>query len=316
MSVSTGVWFFPDAPGPAIVETIRAAEEAGLSEVWLGDEGPARDPFVVLAAAAVSTTNIRLGVGVTNPYLRHPSTTAATALTVHELSGGRMILGIGPGGDLALGPAQVERVRPLAATRRAVRIMRAVCAGTATEGYTPVGHAIDAPGMPIFIGARSERFNRFASEAADGVFLGGIPYSRLAPTLAWARSARPIDAAIYVNAVFDADTLEEVRPQMIWPLLDAPDETRTRLGLRIEDVRLAAAALADGDEGPARKVVDDPVLDDLVVHGDPAAVGRQVAERLRGLRPSSVGIALLTDDPLSTIEPAAAALSVARGEMD
>jgi len=38
---------------------------------------------------------------VTNPYLRHPAITAVTAMTVHELSRGRAILGIGPGGGIA-----------------------------------------------------------------------------------------------------------------------------------------------------------------------------------------------------------------------
>ena len=41
MTIATGLWFFPSAPGPSIVNTIVAAEQSGLDEVWLGDEGPA-----------------------------------------------------------------------------------------------------------------------------------------------------------------------------------------------------------------------------------------------------------------------------------
>ena len=113
-AVRTGVWLFPDAPSPAIVDAARAAEEAGLDEFWLGDEGVGRDPFVLLAAAAMVTERILLGVAVTNPYLRHPAATAAAAATVHELSGGRVVLGIGTGGDLALGPVGIV---PRAAVR-------------------------------------------------------------------------------------------------------------------------------------------------------------------------------------------------------
>lgn len=173
MSVRTGVWFFPDAAAGVTVDTIAAAEESGVDEAWLGDEGPARDPFALLTAAAVRTRRIRLGVRVTNPYLRHPAVTAAAAVTVHELSGGRMILGLGPGGGLALGPVHVPRTRPLEEARRAVRIIRAVTGGLPTEGYTPAAHAVTAPGLPVYIGARGERFNRFASLEGDGVFLGG-----------------------------------------------------------------------------------------------------------------------------------------------
>jgi 5,10-methylenetetrahydromethanopterin reductase len=312
----TGVWFFPDAPGPRIVETIVRAEQLGLDEVWLGDEGPARDPFALLAAAACATHRIRLGVGVTNPYLRHPATTAATALTIHELSGGRMLLGIGPGGDLALKPAQVERVQPLTATRRAVRIIRAVSQGEPTEGYTPAPHAMVARDLPVFIGSRGEQFNRFASEAADGVFLAGIPRSRLVVSASWARSKRQIDLAVYASAVFDPRSLEAMRPRMLYALLDAPEATRRELGVCRADAAEAARGMAQGDDRAARKLVDDRLLAELVVYGDPTDVGHSLAERFRPLGATSIGVALLAEDPLSVLEPAAAALSVAAHELN
>ena len=312
----TGVWFFPDAPGARIVETIVAAEALGLGEVWLGDEGPARDPFALLAAAALATSRIRLGVAVTNPYLRHPATTAASALTVHELSGGRMLLGIGPGGDLALKPAQVERTRPLAAVRRAVRIIRAVSRGEHTEGYTPAPHAVVAPDLPIFVGARGEAFNRFASEAADGAFLAGIPRSRLEATAAWARSTRPIALAVYASAVFDRTSLEAVRPRMIYAVLDAPEVTRRELGVSREAAATAALAISQGDDRPARELVDDRLLDELVVCGGPEVVGQALASRFRPLHPQSIGIALLAEDPLTVLEPAAAALAFAARQLE
>jgi 5,10-methylenetetrahydromethanopterin reductase len=311
-----GVWFFPDVGGPTILRTIERAEALGLDELWLGDEGPARDPFAILAAAATRTRRIALGVAVTNPYLRHPAVTAATALTIHELSGGRMILGLGPGGNIALGPAQVTRVAPLKQTQRALRIIRAVARREATEGYTPPPHALAAPDLPIFIGSRGEAINRFASEAADGVFLGGIPRSRLAPTVAWARWRRPIAVSVYPSAVFESRRLEVVRPRMIHALLDAPEVTRAALGVSVDDARAAATALANGDDGPARRLIDDRLLDELVMHGSPEAVGHELAQRVRPLQPASIGVALLTDDPLQTLEPAAEALAVAARELD
>ena len=47
MAVGTprfGLWLFPDHPAGVLADVIVAAEAAGLDEVWLGDEGPARDP--------------------------------------------------------------------------------------------------------------------------------------------------------------------------------------------------------------------------------------------------------------------------------
>jgi 5,10-methylenetetrahydromethanopterin reductase len=310
------VWFFPDVAGPKIVDTIVRAEELGLDEVWLGDEGPARDPFALLSAAAVRTSRIKLGVGVTNPYLRHPAVTAATALTIHELSGGRMILGLGPGGNIALGPAHVTRTSPLTETRRALRIIRAVCRGESTDGYTPPRHGLMAADLPVYIGARGERFNRLASEMADGVFLGGIPCSRLLPTVEWAHSTRRIEVGVFPSAVFDERLVEATRPRMIYTLLDAPEATRAALGVSLEDVKTAAVALAAGDDAPARRIMSDGRFDEVVMHGAPEHVGKELARRVRPLGPATIGVALLTDDPLRTLEAASQALAIAARELD
>lgn len=68
VNLRTGVWLFPAAPGRLMVEYVQDAERLGFDEIWLGDEGPARDPLSILAAAALRTRSIRLAVGVTNPY--------------------------------------------------------------------------------------------------------------------------------------------------------------------------------------------------------------------------------------------------------
>src|SRR5258706_2525017 len=95
-----------------MVEFLQYAEHLGLDEIWLGDEGPARDPLSVLAGAAVRTNSIKLAVGITNPYVRHPAATAISMMTVHELSGGPAILGLGVGRSLALGPLGMSTLHP------------------------------------------------------------------------------------------------------------------------------------------------------------------------------------------------------------
>jgi hypothetical protein len=115
-----------------------------------------------------------------------------------------------------------------------------------------------------------------------------------------------------MNAVFDDEALEAIRPQMIWVLIDTPEQTRQQLGVTLEDLLLAARVLADGDDSLARRTVDDVVLDELVLHGTPKAVGRELADRLAPLGPDSIGISLLTDDLLGSVGPAAEALHIAR----
>ena len=259
-----GVWLYPDAPVASLVEAIERADRADLDEVWLADEGPAREPFVVLAAAARTTTRIRLGVGITSPVLRHPGALAASAATLDELSGGRAMLGLGLGGTESLGPFGLAVERPVARMRDAIGVARAVLERRPVDGYEPPRHAAPARAVPIFVGARGEQLNRLASRLADGVFLSGFVLGDHDEPIAWARSVRPIVVALYASVRFAPD---------------APDDP---------------SALA----------------------GDPDTVADGLVALARRYRPERLGLALVDGlDPRQMIEPACAALNLARDRL-
>jgi 5,10-methylenetetrahydromethanopterin reductase len=295
-----GVWLFPEAPAAELVDTFVAAERLGLDEVWIGDEGPAhQDPFAVLAAAAVRTSRVTLGVAVTNPYLRHPAVTASAMASVAELSGGRAILGLGAGGGVALDPVGIARTKPLQRTRHAVRVARAVVAGRPADGYRPPGGAaVHREPLPVYIGARGEAFNRYASAEADGAFLGGIPFADLGTVVGWARSVRPIDVALYPSVIFGGEDLEWARPRFIFAFLDTPASTRERAGLSQDEVRRAVESFEQGDEAPARELITDDVLANLAITGDRDVIASRLAALAEAHRPSSVGVCLRTPRPL------------------
>ena len=294
-----GVWLFPEAPAAELVDTFVAAEELGLDEVWIGDEGPAhRDPFAILAAAAVRTSRVTLGIAVTNPYLRHPAVTASAMAAVAELSGGRAILGLGAGGGVALDPVGITRTEPLKRTRDALRIARAVVDGRATEGYRPPEGAARYQSLPIYIGARGEAFNRYASAAADGVFLGGIPFADMDTVLGWTRSVRPVDVALYPSVILDREDLEWARPRFIFAFLDTPASTRRHAGLSEDEVRRAVESFEQGDDTPARQLISDDVLANLAIIGDPGMIASGLARLVTAHRPTSIGVCLRTPRPL------------------
>ncbi|MDH3755066.1 MAG: LLM class flavin-dependent oxidoreductase [Acidimicrobiia bacterium] len=314
--IATGVWFFPEQPAGALVDAVVHVEGHGMNEVWLGDEGPARDPFAVLAAAATATSAVTLAVGVTNPYLRHPAATATSVLTIHELSGGRAILGIGAGGQISLGPYGIEPTRPVTAIRDAIRLTRAVATNQRTEGYLPPDLAVTerdggAP-LPVYVGARGEHLNRLASNAADGAFVAGLPPFRYTEVIEWARSDRSIDIALYPSVAFTEEAIEHHRPEMIWALLDSPDVVRDRLDLDVVVLRSAAAALRGGDPEPARRLVTDDVLTQVMLVGSPNEVGASLADLVAAHQPTSIGLALLQDDLVAGIDAAAEAFTVMR----
>ena len=89
---------------PSLREAIVTAEEAGADDVWiddhlLSDEADRDDPklegWATLAAAAASTSRVRLGLLVAANTFRNPGLTAKLATTLDHISGGRAVLGIG-----------------------------------------------------------------------------------------------------------------------------------------------------------------------------------------------------------------------------
>ncbi len=315
----TGVWFFPELPANDLVASIAHADRIGLHGVWLGDEGPARDPFAILAAAATQTTSIELGVGVTNPYVRHPGATAATALTIHELSAGRVKLGIGAGGQMALGPYGLEATDPVRAVRDAIRVARAVGAGRSTDGYGAPDLAVTEQEvgvpLPIFVGARGERLNRLASEVADGAFVAGMPPFRYADVIGWVRSERPVPVELFPSVAFTAAAVEQHRPELIWSLHDTPAEVRERFDLDPVAIGAAATALRAGDPGPARRIVSDDLIGELLLVGSPATVGVELAALARRHQPSAIGLALFQHDLIGGIDMAAEAFEAMHDEL-
>lgn len=310
----TGVWLFPDRPAPELVRLIALAEELGLDEVWLGDEGPAREPFAVLAAAAAATSRIRLAVGVTNPYLRTPALVATTMLTVNELSGGRAVLGVGAGGSLSLAPFDLRADHPVARIRHFLELTGAVADGRPAPGYRPTSTAITAGGrpLPVFVGARGPRLNQLASELADGAFVSGLPPFRYREVIGWARSVRPIEIALYPSVAFGPEAREHLRADLVHALADSPASVRSRLAVSETELRTAMAALATGDPEPARALVTDALQEQLMLVGAPDEVSQRLAALVREHQPDSIGLAVTQPDMEDGLRQAARALAVAK----
>jgi alkanesulfonate monooxygenase SsuD/methylene tetrahydromethanopterin reductase-like flavin-dependent oxidoreductase (luciferase family) len=192
---------FPAAPAGHLVDAVVRAEELGLDEVWIADEGIAREPMAVLAAAARETSVIRLAVGITSPLLRHPGAIAATAATIDELSAGRFTLGLGVGGQKSLEPFGLSTDRAVAVLREAIVTARAVLAAESAQGYEPGGHAIGRREVPIWVGTRGPQLIRLAARLADGVFLSGCtPTQHESIALAMKELDSTAEMALYQSA--------------------------------------------------------------------------------------------------------------------
>ncbi len=209
-NLRAGVWLFPDTTAGALVDAVVQAEAGGFDDVWVADEGPMRDPAVVLAAAAQRTTRCRLGVGITSPVLRHPGALAATWSTLDELSGGRAVLGLGLGGSLSLEPFGLSFEKPVAVMRDAIRTVRDAMSGTESSYYRSMPHAAPPRRVPIFVAAKGEQLNRLAAREADGVFLSGFRLDEVGTAVGWARSTdRQVHVALYASVRFRSDAPDD-----------------------------------------------------------------------------------------------------------
>ncbi|HEU5151383.1 MAG TPA: TIGR03619 family F420-dependent LLM class oxidoreductase [Iamia sp.] len=159
----------------------RAVEAAGVDaafvtdhpapdDAWLAGGGHrALDPMVALAVAAEATTTLRLHTNLYVAAYRHPWLVAHATATLDQLSGGRLILGVGAGyleGEMAaLGVALDGRNQR---TDDTLALCRRAWAGETIDGRRLHPLPARAGGPPVWIGGNSRRAVRRAAELGDG----------------------------------------------------------------------------------------------------------------------------------------------------
>jgi probable F420-dependent oxidoreductase len=166
---------------PDVVEGARRAEELGFDAGWVGDHlwghAPWLDATVALSAAAAVTERLTLGFSVMLIGLRPPAWTAKQIQSIHALSGGRLDLGVGVGGEY---PEEFEAAgvdvgqRGLRADET-LSVLPDLLLGRRVDydGETVSVHANPlAPAMPrlprILIGGRGEAALRRTARFGDG----------------------------------------------------------------------------------------------------------------------------------------------------
>jgi F420-dependent oxidoreductase-like protein len=160
------------------VERTRRAEELGYHSAYVTHIA-GRDSLTVLAAYACGTERIKLGTGVLPMYSRTPASTAQTAATIDELSGGRMVLGIGVSHKVTVEGWYGQSIdKPVREMREYATAVRAMFRGEDPPadnekfrtGFHFMGYDV-RPDLPIYIAALSPAMLRLAGRIADGVML-------------------------------------------------------------------------------------------------------------------------------------------------
>jgi len=164
---------------------VERLEALGFDSIWSGDHvsfhNPILESVTLLASYASITSHIKLGTGVYLLALRSPAIAAKTSATLDVLSGGRLVFGVGVGGE---NPKEFE-VCGIPHRERGARVTEGIDVVRALWRDTPAsfhgrftsfdGVSIDPkpvqwPGPPIWIGGRSEAALRRAARQGDGWF--------------------------------------------------------------------------------------------------------------------------------------------------
>ncbi len=172
-----------------VMDEFAMAQDLGYDHAWLVDhlmdtDGPPEHPclesWTLLAALAVRTRRLRLGVLVTSNTFRHPAVLLKSAVTVDHLSEGRLILGLGTGWHVdehrRYGihlPEPAERVDRF---EEAVQIVTSLMANERTtfdgrfyrlDDAPLEPRPVQQPRIPILIAAHRPRMLRLAARYAD-----------------------------------------------------------------------------------------------------------------------------------------------------
>ena len=182
----------------------RRTEELGFHSLWVGDHvsfhTPLYESLTLLASFAGITSRIKLGSGVYLLALRHPTVVAKITSSLDALSGGRLIFGVGVGGENpkefeACGVPHKERGarvdEGIDVVRTLWRDRPASFEGRFTrfDGVSIEPGPAQKPGPPIWVGGRSDAALRRAGRRGDGWISYAVQAERYAQSLDKVRAA-------------------------------------------------------------------------------------------------------------------------------
>jgi len=272
-----------EAPARA-TDWARAAERAGLGSLWVVEDYFYPGAYTLAGAVAAVTERITIGLGVVNPFTRHPAVLAMETAALAEMAPGRIVLGLGSSNRRWIEEQMGIPFRtPLADLRECVTILRRLLAGERLGFHGERFHLEDvqlerASGedVPLVLGVKGPRALALADEVADGV-LCSVLASPAHVRRVRATARRPaFVVAAYVPVLVDED-VDRARRRMRSLLARYlgvlhGQSILADAGLGADRTAEFREALLRGDD--ASRLVSDEMVDAFAVSG-PAEECRQ-----------------------------------------
>lgn len=301
---------------------VSAAENTGFDTVWISEDYFQYGAFSLAAACAAHTSRINIGIGVINPYTRHPVLSAMEAVALDEISQGRLVLGIGSSNKVWMETqAGIPYVKPLTAAKECYQIIRQLTTTGSLEfegnyfktGSIKLNNKPFRTSLPLYLGIKGDKALEAAGRLnADVLLSAGSPieYISYARKLInkGAREAghdpTSIKIAAYLPIYMNQDgglARERMRPL-----------TAEFIGLHGEHPILLSAGITPKEIAPFRRAfvsntiatapISDELVDKLVIAGTPT----ECCSRLEAYLAAGVDIPVFFEatgvcSPLETI---------------
>jgi 5,10-methylenetetrahydromethanopterin reductase len=282
----------PEQPVDDLLDVIAAADRLGYYGCYSADEIYHKDAWLLFAAAARQTEQIRLGPCVAPIYMREPTYVAQLAATLDELSRGRAEVVFGIGNIAMLGQYGVEwqGTRPIARLREAHTVMRTVLDEGAIDfegdfyryrGVTTASRPVQDH-VPLKIGAMGgPKSMQLAGEIADGLYTA-CAYSSKALGyvvehfhVGLERASRNSDGLDLGDSLLgavapDGDVARRAgRILAAFYIPSMPPALLQRHGIDPERVAAVSEAFAAGEVHRALELTAEEVADQIMVAGTP-----------------------------------------------
>lgn len=302
----------PDYPLTDSLASIKLADELGFHAVYAADETWHKDLWLLFAAAAAQTENIRMGPSVSSVVLREPSLIAQATATLDELTGGRaeVVLSSGNFGLLAQYGMDWSKQKPLTRVKEAVHVIRTLLdEGAITydgefydyEGLFTFARPV-AERVPVKMGAmRGPKSFEAAAEFSDGCH-HALSYTKEAydymvehMTMGAERAGKNVqDLDIGAWVVFatgdDSAIAKDAARSMVGLYASSmPDEQLQRNGIDPAAMKPIVERLGAGDLAGSIDATTPEIGETLSIAGSP----KECVEKLKVIESAGVNHAIL-----------------------
>jgi 5,10-methylenetetrahydromethanopterin reductase len=288
-----GIEFVPADPALKIGYLAKLAEDVGFETIWITDHYNNRDVYTTLAVLSLLTSKAKLGTGVTNPYTRNEAITASSIASINELSGGRAILGVGPGDKATFESMGIDWDKPLTRVKESVLAIKSLLTpGKGDQSGTKKAKlAFSTSPIPIYIGAQGPKMLELAGAIGDGVLINAshpADFKFAVPVIrqgAEKSGRNPKDVEICAYAAFSADkdmakAEKAAKVVVAFIVAGSPVNVLERHGVRPEEAQKISSSIAQGDFGSLMSDVTPDMVKAFSISGTPEICLSRIDELL------------------------------------